>query len=82
MNCHLKTNYHYQHKYFINTKTSSLAQLQVKPQSGHECLLPTGVLTQALLQQIDQCIRYEMLWKNHAGAFSTRIEKMSLQFAN
>jgi len=26
---------------------------------GHECPLPSGVLTQALLQHVDQCMRHE-----------------------
>jgi len=28
-------------------------------ESGHECPLPSGVLTQALLQHVDQCMRHE-----------------------
>ena len=26
---------------------------------GHECPLPSGVLTQALLQHVDQCMQHE-----------------------
>jgi len=28
-------------------------------EGGHECPLPSGVLTQALLQHVDQCMRHE-----------------------
>ena len=28
-------------------------------EGGHECPLPSGVLTQVLLQHVDQCMRYE-----------------------
>jgi len=28
-------------------------------EGGHECLLPSGVLTQALFQHVDQCMQHE-----------------------
>jgi len=28
-------------------------------EGGHECPLPSGVLTQALLQHVDQCMQHE-----------------------
>jgi len=32
---------------------------QLHSEGGHECPLPSGVLTQALLQHVDQCMRHE-----------------------
>jgi len=32
-------------------------------EGGHECPLPSGVLTQALLQHVDQCMRHEEVVK-------------------
>jgi len=34
-------------------------------EGGHECPLPSGVLTQALLQHVDQCMRHEDVVKQH-----------------
>jgi len=58
---------------------------------GHECPLPSGVLTQALLQHVDQCIRHEdVIKKNmlaqlartfiewHGNSFTDLIDKMEL----
>jgi len=49
-------------------------------EGGHECPLPSGVLTQALLQHVDQCMRHEdVVKKNCANAVSTPIERVALQ---
>jgi len=41
-------------------------------EGGHECLLPSGVLTQALLQHVDcdQCMWQEILQKNMQAQLS------------
>jgi len=46
---------------------------------GHECPLLSGVLTQALLQHVDQCMRHEDVVKNYASAVSTHIHRVALQ---
>jgi len=46
-------------------------------EGGHECPLPSGVLTQALLQHVDQCMRHEDVVKKNmlAQTRQTRILK-------
>ena len=49
-------------------------------EDGHECPLPSEVLTQTLLQHIDQCMRHEdVVIENHAGAVSMHIGKVALE---
>ena len=49
-------------------------------ESGYECPLPSGVLTQALLQHVDQCMRHEDVFKkNCASTVSTHIDRVALQ---
>jgi len=61
-------------------------------EGGHECPLPSGVLTQALLQHVDQCMRHEDVVKKkftlaqltrtltewHRNSFTDLIGKMEL----
>ena len=49
-------------------------------EGGHECTLPSGVLTQALLQHVDQCMRHEdVVKKMYAIAVCTHIDRVALQ---
>jgi len=48
-------------------------------EGGHECPLPSGVLTQALLQHVDNACGIKMLHKNHASAVSKHIGRVALQ---
>ena len=45
---------------------SSVNSLYTFPtaEGGHECTLPSGVLTQALLQHVNQCMRHENIIEN------------------
>jgi len=58
---------------------------------SHECPLPSGVLTQALLQHVDQCMRHEDVIKKivlaklartltewHCNSFTVLISEMEL----
>ena len=60
-------------------------------EGGHECPLPSGVLTQALLQHVDQCMRHEDVVKKimlaqlartlaewHCNSFTDLIDEMEL----
>jgi len=60
-------------------------------EGGHECPLPSGVLTQALLQHVDQCMRHEDVIKKimlaqlartltewHCNSFTDLIDEMEL----
>ena len=46
---------------------------------GHECPLPSEVLTQALLQHVDPCIGMQMLSPKYASAVSMHIDRVTLQ---
>jgi len=57
-------------------------------EGGQECLLSPGVLTQALLQHVDQCMQHEDVVKKsmlapikelHFDSFSDLIEEMCLE---
>ena len=45
-------------------------------EGGHECPLPSGVLMQALLQHVDQCVRHEHVTKKF---MHTHIDRVALQ---
>ena len=60
-------------------------------EDGHECPLLSGVLTQTLLQHVDQCMRHEDVVKNimlanvaraliewHCNSFTDLIDEMEL----
>jgi len=60
-------------------------------EGGHECPLPSGVLMQALLQHVDQCMRHEDVVKTimpaqsartltelHCNSFTETIDEMEL----
>jgi len=76
-----------------HTPWSSANSLYTFPtaEGGHECPLPSGVLTQALLQHVDQCVRHEDVVKTimlaqlartlkewHCNSFADLIDKMGL----
>jgi len=48
-------------------------------EGGHECILPSGVLTQALLQHVEKCMQHEDVVKNYASAISTHVGRVALQ---
>jgi len=69
------------HKYAWHVPWSTTNSLYtfLTAEGGHECLLPSGVLTQALLQHVDQCMRHKDAVKNYASAVSTHIDRVALQ---
>jgi len=49
-------------------------------EGGHECPLSSGVLTQALLQHVGQCMQHEdVVKKIYTSAISTHIDRVALQ---
>jgi len=62
----------------VNFVTANSLYTFPTAEGGQECLLSPGVLTQALLQHVDQCMQHEDVVKKLASADRTHNKRMAL----
>jgi len=70
----------YKNAWHIPWSTTNSLYTFSTAEGGHEWTMPSGVLTQALLQHVDQCMRHgDVVKTNYASAIYTHIDRVALQ---